>query len=62
MKRADRIPDIRMGREIALRRFGPISQIITGALEAGLFSPCIVAARVLAQRSFGSVSIRNEGA
>ena len=64
---ASTFPDSRLrldqiGAIVGERRFGPISQIITGALEAGLFSACIVAARVLAQRSFGSVSIRNEGA
>jgi hypothetical protein len=64
---ASTFPDSRLrldqiGAMVGERRFGPISQIITGALEGGLFSACVVAARVLAQRSFGSVSFRDEGA
>jgi len=58
-------PDSRLrldqiGAIVGERRFGPVSQMITGALEGGLFSACVVAARVLAQRSFGSVSFRDE--
>jgi hypothetical protein len=49
-----------IGAIIGERRFGPISQTITGALEGGLFSACVVAARVLAQRSLRSVSLRDE--
>ena len=49
-----------IGAIVGERRFGPVSQMITGALEGGLFSACVVAARVLAQRSFGSVSFRDE--
>jgi hypothetical protein len=58
-------PDSRLrldqiGAIVGERRFGPVSQMITGALEGGLFSACVVAARVLAQRTFGSVSFRDE--
>jgi len=41
-------------------RFGPMSQLVTGALEGGLFSACVVAARVLAHRTLASVSFRDE--
>ena len=49
-----------IGAIIGERRFGPISQMITGALEGGLFSACVVAARVLAKRSLRSISFRDE--
>ena len=62
---ASTFPDSRLrlaqvGAMVGERRFGPISQLVTGALEGGLFSACLVAARVLAQRSFTSVSFRDE--
>ena len=62
---ASTFPDSRLrldqiGAIVGERRFGPISRTITGALEGGLFSACVVAARVLAQRSLGSVSFRDE--
>jgi hypothetical protein len=62
---ASTFPDSRLrldqiGAIVGERRFGPISQLVTGALEGGLFSACVVAARVLAQRSLGSVSLRGE--
>ena len=62
---ASTFPDSRLrlaqiGAMVGERRFGPISQLVTGALEGGLFSACLVAARVLAQRSSTSVSFRDE--
>ena len=38
------------------RDFGPISQMVTGALEGALFSACVVGATILAQRNLAAVS------
>jgi DNA-binding winged helix-turn-helix (wHTH) protein len=43
-------------------RFGPLSEIVTGALEGGLFSACVVAGIVLARRSMVPVSPARERA
>jgi hypothetical protein len=34
--------------------FGPLSQVVTGALEGALFSGCVVAAMIVARRTIGS--------
>jgi len=58
-------PDSRLrldqiGRLLGESRFGPLSQIVTGALEGALFSACVVGATILAERSLGSVPPRND--
>lgn len=40
--------------------FGPVSRIVTGALEGALFSACVVGAMVLAKRSLRTVSPSDE--
>jgi DNA-binding winged helix-turn-helix (wHTH) protein len=35
--------------------FGPVTRLVTSGLEAALFSACVVAAMILAQRSFGAL-------
>ena len=40
------------------RRFGPVSQIVTSALEGALFSACVVGAMILARRSLAAISPR----
>jgi len=40
--------------------FGPISQVLTGALEGALFSACLVGATILAQRNLAAVSQERE--
>jgi len=40
--------------------FGPISQMLTGALEGALFSACLVGATILAQRNLAAVSQERE--
>ena len=34
--------------------FGPVSEVVTGALEGALFGGCVVAAMIVARRTFGS--------
>jgi hypothetical protein len=46
----------RLGASFGDSGFGPLSQAITGALEGGLFSACVVGALVLAQRTMAPVS------
>jgi hypothetical protein len=41
-------------------RFGPISQLISGACEGALFSACIVGAILIAERNLGPVSPRHD--
>lgn len=53
---AHRFPDSRLrldhiGTLFGESGFGPVSQIVTGALEGALFSGCIVGAMILARRS-----------
>ena len=43
----------RMGAMFGEPGFGPISQVVTGALEGGLFAACVVGGMVLARRSIG---------
>ena len=33
--------------------FGPVTRLVTSCLEGALFSACVVAAMIFAQRSFG---------
>ena len=46
-----------LGRLFGESGFGPISQAITGALEGGLFSACVVTAMILARRSLSGNGI-----
>jgi DNA-binding winged helix-turn-helix (wHTH) protein len=45
-----------VGALLSEKGFGPFSQIVTGALEGGLFSACVIGALVLARRSLTTVS------
>ena len=52
----DSLPDSRLrldqvGQLFGEDGFGPVSQIVTGALEGGLFAACVVGAMVLAKRA-----------
>jgi hypothetical protein len=38
--------------------FGPLSQMVTGALEGALFSACVVGATIMADRNLHAVSTR----
>lgn len=49
-----------LGAMIGEHGFGPVSQMISGALEGGLFAACAVGAIILAERNMNSVSPRNE--
>ena len=58
-------PDSRLrlgqfGAFVGEQGLGPLSQMISGALEGGLFAPCVVGATILADRTINSVSPRNE--
>lgn len=44
----------RMGAMFGESSFGPVSQIITGGLEGGLFGACVAGAMVLAKRSLSA--------
>jgi hypothetical protein len=49
-----------LGAMVGERGFGPASQMISGALEGGLFAACVVGAMIIAERNMNSVSPRNE--
>ena len=49
-----------LGTIVGEHRFGPISQVVTGALEGGLFSAFVVGAILLAERSLNPVSRADE--
>ena len=54
---------LRLGQFGALvgeQGLGTVSQMISGALEGGLFAACVVGATILADRTINSVSFRNE--
>ena len=58
-------PDSRLhlgqfGALVGEHGLGPASQMISGALEGGLFAACVVGATILADRTINSVSRRNE--
>ena len=58
-------PDSRLrlgqfGAFVGEQGLGPLSQMISGALEGGLFAACVVGATILADRTINSVSPRNE--
>jgi hypothetical protein len=42
-----------IGRLFGEPGFGPVTQLLSSALEAGLFSSCIVGAMMLARRRLG---------
>jgi DNA-binding winged helix-turn-helix (wHTH) protein len=46
----------RIGHLFGESDFGPVSQIVTGALECGLFAACLVGAMILARRSLAEVA------
>jgi DNA-binding winged helix-turn-helix (wHTH) protein len=50
----------RLGAFVGERGFGPVSQLVSGALEGGLFAACVVGAIIIAERNMNSVSPRNE--
>jgi DNA-binding winged helix-turn-helix (wHTH) protein len=50
----------RLGSLVGERGFGLVSQMISGALEGGLFAACVVGAIIIAERNMNSVSPRNE--
>jgi DNA-binding winged helix-turn-helix (wHTH) protein len=50
----------RLGALIGETGLGPVSQMITGALEGCLFAACVVGATILAGRTINPVSPRNE--
>jgi DNA-binding winged helix-turn-helix (wHTH) protein len=57
-------PDSRLRLEQISRLFGesgvgPVTRLVTSCLEGALFSACVVAAMVLAQRSFGELRGRD---
>ena len=45
-----------LGMIVGEHRFGPVSQVVTGALEGALFSAFVVGAILLAERSLNPVS------
>jgi hypothetical protein len=45
-----------VGAAVGEHGFGPLSQVITGALEGALFSACVVGALMLAERGLHAVS------
>jgi DNA-binding winged helix-turn-helix (wHTH) protein len=49
-----------LGMLVGEHRFGPISQVVTGALEGALFSAFVVGALLFAQRSLNPVSRADE--
>jgi DNA-binding winged helix-turn-helix (wHTH) protein len=49
-----------LGEMVGEAGFGPVSQMISGALEGGLFAACVVGATIIAERNMNSVSPRNE--
>jgi len=49
-----------LGALIGESGFGPVSQMISGALEGGLFAACAVGAIIIAERNMNLVSSRNE--
>jgi len=50
----------RIGALVGERGFGTVSQMVSGALEGGLFAACVVGAIIIAERNMNSVSPRNE--
>ena len=50
----------RLGAMVGEHDFGPLSQLISAALEGGLFAACVVGAIIIAERNMNSVSPRNE--
>ncbi|MBV8909064.1 MAG: winged helix-turn-helix domain-containing protein [Sphingomonas sp.] len=50
----------KLGALVGEQGLGLISQMISGALEGGLFAACVVGATILADRTINSVSPRNE--
>jgi DNA-binding winged helix-turn-helix (wHTH) protein len=49
-----------IGESLGEHGFGPFSQMISCALEGGLFAACVVGAIIIADRNLSSVSSRNE--
>jgi DNA-binding winged helix-turn-helix (wHTH) protein len=50
----------KLGSVVGESGFGPISQMISGALEGGLFAACVVGAIIIAARNMNAVSPRND--
>lgn len=50
----------RFGTLVGEQGLGPVSQMVSGALEGGLFAACVVGATILADRTINPVSFRNE--
>ena len=53
---AERFPNSRLrldqlGALVGEQGFGPVSQVVTGALEGALFAACLVGGMILARRS-----------
>jgi DNA-binding winged helix-turn-helix (wHTH) protein len=51
---ASRLRLDQIGRMLGESGFGPLSQIVTGALEGGLFAACVVGAMTIASRGMSS--------
>jgi hypothetical protein len=43
-----------IGELLGEKGFGPVSQVVTGALEGALFAGCVVAAMIVARRTLAS--------